>query len=162
MAASAERCSTLIWRGLGGMASRKRIACTAATLAAMRFRPGSWIALAALVATLALAPGAAAQQAPTLGAPAPPQTIQTQVTTATSGGGLKTWQEALIVAAGIILIGGIAVAILTDARERAGRLGHGGAATEPAAGSGHRHRQQSKQRARAKGKAARAQRRRNR
>jgi hypothetical protein len=131
----------------------------------MRFRPGSSIAVVALVAGLALAAPAAAQQAPTLGSPpAPDVTVQptTGSTSSTGGGGLKTWQEALIVAAGLILIGGIAVAILTDARERAGRIGHGGAATEPAAGAGHRHKQQSKQRARAKARQARAQRRKNR
>jgi hypothetical protein len=119
----------------------------------------------ALVLALALAGPAAAQQAPTLGAPpAPDVTARTQAvtTTGSGGGGLKTWQEALIFAAGIILIGGIAVAILTDARERASRTGHGGAATEPASGPGHRHKQRSKQHARAKAKAARAQRRRNR
>src|SRR5919202_5056101 len=126
----------------------------------MPFRPGSWIALLAVVAALAVAPGAAAQQAPRLGAPAPPDTIQaTTTSTSSGGGGLKTWQEALIFAAGLILIGGIAVAIMTDARERAGRIRHGDAATEPAAGAGHPPRQQGKQRARAKAQAARAQRR---
>jgi hypothetical protein len=90
-------------------------------------------------------------------------TVSTQPTStgSTGGGGLKTWQQVLIFGAGIILIGGIAVAILSDARERAGRIGHGGPATEPA-GATHRHRQQSKQRQRAKAKAARAQRRKNR
>ncbi|HEX2105037.1 MAG TPA: hypothetical protein VHF51_15375 [Solirubrobacteraceae bacterium] len=130
----------------------------------MRFAPGPSIVAAALVCALVLAAPAAAQQSPTLGAPpAPDVTVQSQPGTQTSagGGGLETWQQALILGAGIILIGGIAVAILSDARERAGRLGHGGPATEPA-GASHRHRQQSKQRARAKGKAARAQRRKNR
>ena len=129
----------------------------------MRFRPGSWIAVVALVGALVLVPAAGAQQAPTLGSPPPPETIEQTSTSGTGGGGgLKTWQEALIVAAGLILIGGIALAILTDARERAGRLRHGGAASEPPSEAGHRHRQQSKQRARAKAKAARAQRRKNR
>jgi hypothetical protein len=130
----------------------------------MRFRPGSSIAAIAVVLALALAAPAAAQQSPTLGAPAAPDvTVQSQPsTTSSDGGGLKTWQEALIFAAGVILIGGIAMAILSDARERAARLGHGGAATEPAAGAGHRHKQQSKHRARTKAKAARAQRRKNR
>jgi hypothetical protein len=130
----------------------------------MRFRPGYQMVAAALVLALWLAAPAAAQQSPTLGAPpAPDVTVSTQPSTSstTGGGGLATWQQALIFGAGIILIGGIAVAILSDARERSGRAGHGGPATEPA-GPPHRHRQQSKQRARAKGKAARAQRRRNR
>jgi hypothetical protein len=126
----------------------------------MRARVGSSIAVVALV--LALAAPAGAQQAPTLGAPPTPTTVQTaQPTTDTGGGGLKTWQEALIFAAGIVLIGGIAVAILSDARERAARLAHGRPATEPGAAP-HRHKQRSKERARAKAKAARAQRRRNR
>jgi hypothetical protein len=129
----------------------------------MRFRRGTSIVAAALVLALASSAPAAAQQSPTLGAPPSPDvTVQTQPTTTTGGGGgLKTWQEALIFAAGIILIGGIAVAIMTDARERARRIGHGGPATEPA-GTTHRHGQQSKQRARQKAKAARAQRRKNR
>jgi hypothetical protein len=128
----------------------------------VRYRRGTSIAAFAVVAALALATPAAAQQAPTLGAPPTPDvTVQTQSTSTTGGGGLKTWQEALIFAAGILLVGGIAVAILTDARERAGRLRRGDPATEPS-GPPHRHRQQSKQRARAKGKAARVQRRKNR
>jgi hypothetical protein len=131
----------------------------------MRFAPGSTIVAVALALALALAAPAAAQQSPSLGAPAAPEdTVQTQPATTTSssgGGGLKTWQQVLIFGAGIILIGGIAMAILSDARERAARVGHGGPATEPA-GATHRHRQQSKQRARAKARAAKAQRRKNR
>jgi hypothetical protein len=119
------------------------------------------IAAVALALALATAGPALAQQAPTLGAPnAPdePTTVQ-QTTTARQEGGLETWQQALIFAAGVILIGGIAFAILGDARERA--RGLGGPATDASA-AGHRHKQRSKQRTRAKGKAARAQRRRNR
>jgi hypothetical protein len=127
----------------------------------MRRRVGTFIAAAALV--LALAAPAGAQQAPTLGAPPQPDvTVQTTQTTSSGGGGLKTWQEALIFAAGLVLIGGIAVAILADARDRARRLAHGrDPLTEPA-NAPHRHKQRSKERARAKAKAARAQRRRNR
>jgi hypothetical protein len=126
----------------------------------MRVRVG-W-SIAVVVLALALAAPAGAQQAPTLGAPPTPTTVQTaQSTTDSGGGGLKTWQEALIFGAGIVLIGGIAVAILSDARERAARLGHGRPATEPGTAP-HRHKQRSKERARAKAKAARAQRRRNR
>jgi hypothetical protein len=128
----------------------------------MRARVGWLIAVVALV--LALAAPAGAQQAPTLGAPpAPDVTAQTAPgsTTSTGNGGLKTWQEALIFAAGIILIGGIAVAILSDARERANRLSHGRPVTEPGTAP-HRHKHGSKQQARQKARAARAQRRRNR
>ena len=67
----------------------------------------------------------------------------------------------LIFAAGIILIGGIAVAILADSRERAAKLRHGGPVTEPGEAP-HRHKQRSKQQARAKVKAQKAARRRNR
>src|SRR4051812_32099535 len=78
MAASAERCSTLIWRGLGGMASVSvpRAAAAPAPVsrglhsAAMRARVGWLIAVPALV--LALAAPAAGQEAPTLGAPPTP------------------------------------------------------------------------------------------
>ena len=126
----------------------------------MRVRVGS--AIAATACVLALAAPAGAQQAPTLGAPPTPDvTAQTVGTTSSGGGGLATWQEALIFAAGIILIGGIAVAILSDSRERAARLGRGGPATEPGSAP-HRHKQRSKQQARAKGKAQKAARRRNR
>jgi len=126
----------------------------------MRVRVGS--AIVATACVLALAAPAGAQQAPTLGAPPTPDvTAQTVGTTSSGGGGLATWQEALIFAAGIILIGGIAVAILTDSRERAARLRRGGPVTEPGTAP-HRHKQRSKQQARAKGKAQKAARRRNR
>jgi len=130
----------------------------------MRARVGWSIAVLALV--LAAAAPATAQQAPTLGAPPTPDvTVNTgtgtPVSTDSSGGGLKTWQEALIFAAGIILIAGIAVAILQDSRERAAKIGHGRAATEPGTAP-HRHKQHTKQQARAKGKAQKAARRRNR
>jgi hypothetical protein len=127
----------------------------------MRVRVGS--AIAATACVLALAAPAGAQQAPTLGAPPTPDvTVQTAQTTSSGGGGLATWQEVLIFAAGIILIGGIAVAILADSRERAGRLGHGRAAVTEPGEAPHRHKQRSKQQARAKGKQQRAARRRNR
>ena len=130
----------------------------------MRARVGSWLAVTALV--LVLASAAAAQQAPTLGAPpAPDVTGQTQAPVTTTGssggGGLKTWQEALIFAAGIILISGIAVAILADSREKARATRHAGPATDPESAP-HRHKQRSKQQARAKVKAQKAARRRNR
>jgi len=126
----------------------------------MRVRVGS--AIAATACVLALAAPAGAQQAPTLGAPPTPNvTPQTGQTTDSGGGGLATWQEVLIFAAGIILIGGIAVAILTDSRERAARLRRGGPVTEPGTAP-HRHKQRSKQQAREKGKAQKAARRRNR
>jgi hypothetical protein len=130
----------------------------------MRARVGWLIAVAALV--LALAAPAYAQQAPTLGAPPTPNVTvnsgpSTTFGSTTGNGGLKTWQEALIFAAGLILIVGIAIAILADSRERAARLGHGRPVTETGEAP-HRHKQHSKEQARAKGKAQKAARRRNR
>ena len=126
----------------------------------VRFRP--LLALGALVLALSLAAPVAAQNAPTLGAPetqtdtaAPPET------TSSGGGGLKTWQEVLIFAAGVILLGGIGFAIVGDARERTRKFSHH-TAEEVAAGVPHKHSQAAKQRARAKARAAKAQRRKNR
>jgi TRAP-type C4-dicarboxylate transport system permease small subunit len=127
----------------------------------LRFRP--LLALGALVLALSLAAPVAAQNAPTLGAPetqtetaAPPPE-----TTSTGGGGLETWQQALIFAAGVILLGGIAFAILGDARERTRKFSHH-TGEEVAAGVPHQHSQAAKQRARAKARQARRQRRKNR
>ena len=127
----------------------------------VRLRP--LLALASLVLALTLAAPVAAQNAPTLGAPEtqtdtaapPPQT------TSSGGGGLKTWQEVLIFAAGVILLGGIGFAIVGDARERTRKFSHH-TGEEVAAGVPHKHSQAAKQRARAKARAARAQRRKNR
>jgi hypothetical protein len=129
-------------------------------------RPRSTIrsVVCVLLLALALAAPAAAQEAPSLGAPSEEETAtQAPVTTsAETDGGLATWQEALIFSAGVILLGGIAFAIVADARSRAGDDRGGPVAETAGAGGGHRHKQQSKQRARAKARAARAQRRRNR
>jgi hypothetical protein len=130
----------------------------------VRLRP--LLALAALVLALALAAPVAAQQTPTLGAPetqtetaAPPPE-----TTDSGGGGLETWQQVLIFAAGLILLGGIGFAIVGDARERTRKLSRHGRSPEAAGAAGvqHKHSQAAKQRARAKARAARAQRRKNR
>jgi hypothetical protein len=122
------------------------------------------LALAALAAALAVAAPAVAQQAPTLGE----ETTQTPTaappdTTTSGSGGLKSWQEILIVCAGIVLIAGIGFAIVGDARERARRLSrHPGRAESATAGVPHKHGAQAKARARARARAARAQRRKNR
>jgi len=131
---------------------------------AVRLKP--LLALAALTLAVGLAAPAGAQQAPTLGAPetqtdtaAPPDTTSTS-----GGGGLKTWQEVLIFGAGVILLGGIAFAIVGDARDRTRRMSRHGTSAEAAGAAGipHKHSQQAKQRARAKARAAKAQRRKNR
>ncbi|HEX6743537.1 MAG TPA: hypothetical protein VF087_04970 [Solirubrobacteraceae bacterium] len=127
----------------------------------VRFRP--MLALGALVLALTVAAPVAAQNAPTLGAP------QTQTdtaapapeTTSAGGGGLKTWQEVLIFAAGVILLGGIGFAIVGDARERTRKFSHH-TGNEVAAGVPHKHSQAAKKRARAKARQARQQRRKNR
>jgi hypothetical protein len=117
-----------------------------------------------LLLVLVLAAPAAGQQAPSLGAPSQEETAtQAPATTSdTPDDGLATWQEALIFSAGLILLAGIAFAIVADARRRAGGERGDPLAETAGAGGGHRHKQQSKQRARAKARAARAQRRRNR
>jgi hypothetical protein len=123
-------------------------------------QPLAAVAVAAVVAVLALAPAAPAQQAPTLGAPSPSETAPpVTTTTAAADRGLKTWQELLIFGAGIVLLGGIAIAIIGDARERAPTKDRR-PATEPAGPK--RHRQRDKDRAREKARIARAQRKRNR
>jgi hypothetical protein len=131
------------------------------TRPAMHRRAPSLAALLAVAAALLVAaPAALAQQAPTLGAPTPQETTPpAPTTTSTTGGGLKSWQELLIFGAGIVLLGGIAVAIIGDARERAPRHSHA-TATEPAGPK--RHRERDKARARAKARTARRQRKRNR
>ena len=119
--------------------------------------------LIVLVLAVAAAP-AAAQNSP-FGGLAPAQTTPdvTVAAPASSGGvaGLQTWQETLIVIAGVALIAGIGLAIVADARSRApvseAELGH------PGMGGPHPNRSpEAKQRARAKAKAARRQRRANR
>jgi hypothetical protein len=132
---------------------------------AMPVSPRPLLVLAALVLALALAAPVAAQQTPTLGAPetqtetaAPPPE-----TTDSGGGGLETWQQVLIFAAGLILLGGIGFAIVGDARERTRRMSRHGTSPETAGASvRHKHSQAAKQRARAKARQARAQRRKNR
>jgi hypothetical protein len=123
------------------------------------------LALGALILVLAAPTPASAQQAPTLGAPetttaAPPPP---ETDTTAGGGGLKTWQEVLIFGAGLVLLTGIGLAIVGDARDRAARLTRRRGAPETAgAGVPHKRRQQAKQRARARARAAKAQRRKNR
>jgi hypothetical protein len=79
-------------------------------------------AVAALLLALAVAVPAAAQDNP-LGplptpAPEPPETVV--VAPDNDGGdGLNSWQQALIFGGGLILLGGIAYAIVSDARRRA-------------------------------------------
>ena len=79
-----------------------------------------------------------------------------------SGDGLSTWQEILIFGGGAILLGGIALIIIRDARRRApvtdAQMGH------PALGNAPKHNRSQKQRerARAAARVARKQRKRNR
>jgi hypothetical protein len=128
----------------------------------MPVRLASLVACFAVVLALAAAP-AIGQQSPSLGAPETQTDVAPapETTSGTNDGGLETWQEVLIFGAGLVLLGGIAFAILGDARERASRL-RGGTPETAGARVPHKHRQEAKQRARARAKAARAQRRKNR
>jgi hypothetical protein len=123
---------------------------------------------AALLAAFALlaTPAAVLAQSNPLGplptpAPAPAETVV--VAQDDDGGdGLKGWQQALILGAGIVLLAGIAWAIVSDARSRApvkeGEIAHPGLEHAP-----KRNRsQKQRERDRAKAKLARQQRKRNR
>jgi hypothetical protein len=118
-------------------------------------------ALATLALTAGLPPVAARAQFEPL-APAQQQTQPTVVVPAdnSDGGGLESWQEILIFAAGVILLAGIGWAIVTDARSRApvreGETHRLGGRSQP------RRSERERQRARARAKAARAQRKRSR
>jgi hypothetical protein len=124
--------------------------------------------IAAVISALALAlaaPAATLAQAnPFAPLPPPSQQQQQQQTTptqrtATGNGGLKRWQEILIFLGGVVLLGGIAMAILSDARRRAPVADGELVSATPGQGS---HKHASKQRAREKAKAARRARRSNR
>ena len=88
----------------------------------------AFLSALALVAALALAPAAVAQTAsPFSSIPqAPAETVQSSTAAATTTSqsnqyddGLQTWQAVLIVLGGVILLLGIAFAIMRDARQRA-------------------------------------------
>jgi hypothetical protein len=137
----------------------------------MALRAVPLLALAAVLVALAAPVGASAQSAPSLGAPETQETTPAPVTTTAdpNDDGLKTWQQVLIFMAGVVLLGGIALAIIGDARRNApGRGRSDGRRTASPDGPagldeiGHRHRQATKQRSRQKARAARAARRRNR
>ncbi len=116
-------------------------------------------------ALLAPARAAFAQGSPFQGLPSAPQTVPQQTVTTTSGslddGGIASWQQVLIVIAGVVLLTGIAIAIVRDARSRAPMK-----ETDIDAGKrgsdAHQTAKATKQKQRAKAKAARQARRRNR
>jgi hypothetical protein len=121
------------------------------------------LAVLLAVAALAVPSPAAAQQAPSLGAPAQTDTAPVVTTTGKPGdGGLKSWQELLIFAGGVVLLGGIAWAIVSDARNRAPVVDRRRSRDDEdgAGGPGSRlsphERRRRKERARAKARAARA------
>lgn len=122
-----------------------------------------------LLAALALlaAPASAGDQGNPIGplpapAPAPPETVVVAPSNDGGGDGLEGWQTVLIFGAAFVLLGGIAWAIISDARKTAPV--RGAEAAHPGLdGPVKRNRsQKQRERARAKAKVARAQRKRNR
>lgn len=125
--------------------------------------PRSLLAVLVALAALALPTAALGQSAPELGAPEPEETTPAPVTTdSTDDDGLETWQQALIFAAGVVLLAGISVAIIGDARHRARRGGRQVLTPEEQRDVSRHGRQAAKQRSRQKARAARAARKRNR
>jgi hypothetical protein len=124
--------------------------------------PRSLLAVLVALAALALPGAALAQSAPELGAPEPEETTPAPVTTDPADDGLETWQQALIFAAGVVLLGGISAAIIGDARHRAGRRGRPELSPDDRRAATRTGQQAAKQRARQKARAARAARKRNR
>ena len=122
----------------------------------------SLLAVLVALAALALPAAALAQSAPELGAPEPEETTPAPVTTDSGDDGLETWQQALIFAAGVVLLAGISVAIIGDARHRARRDGRPALSAEEQRDASRHGQQAAKQRARQKARAARAARKRNR
>ena len=126
--------------------------------------------LLALALVLALAaPALGDHQAPGAGfpnqlpapAPTPPETV-VAAPGAAGDDGLSKWQELLILGGGLLLLAGIAYAIVSDARRRA-PVKEGAEAHPGLDGPVKRNRsQKQRERARAKAKVARAQRKRNR
>ena len=119
----------------------------------------------AVVLLLAAAPGAHAQNATPFDSlpPATPEQTDTQATTTTTdtNDGIETWQAVLIVIGGVILLGGIGIAIARDARRRAPVIDAAHAADHRDEDA-HKHARATKQRQRQRAKAARAARRKNR
>jgi hypothetical protein len=131
----------------------------------MPTRPLARVAALLVVLALLLPAAAGAQQAPSLGAPTETQAPVVTTSTNTADRGLKTWQELLIFGAGLILLVGIAVAIIGDARERAPveeRRRDGGLETAGGTRVPPHERRRRKEQARAKGRAARRARKQNR
>jgi hypothetical protein len=124
--------------------------------------PRSLLAVLVALAALALPAAALPQSAPELGAPEPEETTPAPGPTDPSDDGLETWQQVLIFAAGVVLLGGISVAIIGDARHRAGRDGRPALTAEEQRDASRHGRQAAKRRARQKARAARAARKRNR
>lgn len=120
--------------------------------------------LAAVALWLALPVAAGAQDSPSLGAPSEEESAPVVAeTTGADDDGLDTWQQVLIFGAGVVLLGGIAWAIIGDARHRAPVARRGRAATAADGGRLPPHeRRRRKDRARARARAQRRARRRNR
>jgi len=77
------------------------------------------LALLLTLAVPATAPGQGTPFAPLEPSAPPPTPTQTFSNTGSDDDGLDGWQQALIFGSGLILLGGIGLAIVRDARQRA-------------------------------------------
>ncbi len=129
-------------------------------------RPAARLALLLTLIVVLLPTSAAFGQAsPFEGLPAPTPETPTQATTQidsnTDDDGISSFQAILIAGAAIVLLTGVIVVIMRDAKRRAPiEAGDSEAAHKPA--DAHKRSQAAKRKQRQKDKAARAQRRRNR
>ena len=128
-------------------------------------RPAARLALLLTLVAVALPSAAFGQASPfeNLPAPAPetPTQATTQIDSNTDDDGLSSFQAILIAGAAIVVLTGVIVVIMRDAKRRAPiEAGDSEAAHKPA--DAHKRSQAAKRKQRQKDKAARAQRRRNR
>jgi hypothetical protein len=120
------------------------------------------VALALAAPTAALAQGSPFTPLPPAPTQTPPAPAPAPSSSSSGSGGLSGWQSTLIYVGAALLLGGIGLMILLDAREKTRTLKSRTAAGPEDTSARDPHRERAKQQARRKQKAARAQRRRNR